>query len=212
MLVSMSDQIDGRTLRAAAKRLEERYRAAIEERGGDLSVSAEKASDLRTRTMSLELHAECGGTLVASTTMFTWRWLAVHGSPGDGMKCGLWRKPSVRWRRSWRRGRAGVTHRTGSLWRSSGFSPTTRGNAARPPPGHPHLDPRTELLVRRPVKTWFRPRNRTLAHPTAFTFDVPERLLRGWLVGTSAVNRAMLRRFGLPPLRGELPHRHRAPP
>ena len=32
------------------------------------------------------------------------------------------------------------------------------------------------------------------------------------LVGSSAVNRAMLRRFGLPPPRGELPHRHRAPP
>jgi hypothetical protein len=57
MLVSMRDQIDGRTLRAVAKRLEERYRAAIEERGGDLSVSAGKASDLRMRTKSLELHA-----------------------------------------------------------------------------------------------------------------------------------------------------------
>jgi hypothetical protein len=57
MLLSMSDQIDGRRLQAAANRLEKRYRAAIEERGGDLSVSAGKASDLRTRTNSLELHA-----------------------------------------------------------------------------------------------------------------------------------------------------------
>jgi len=44
-------------LRRAARELQERNLAAFEERGGLLRVSAGKASDLRSRTKSIELFA-----------------------------------------------------------------------------------------------------------------------------------------------------------
>jgi hypothetical protein len=50
--------VDRHSLKRAAHELQERHRSAFEERGGDLRVSAVKASDLGTRTKSWELYAE----------------------------------------------------------------------------------------------------------------------------------------------------------
>ncbi|MGH2682092.1 MAG: hypothetical protein ACRDIX_02540 [Actinomycetota bacterium] len=51
-------ELDRGSLGRAAEELQERYRSAFGERGGDLQVSAAKASDLGTRTKSWELYAE----------------------------------------------------------------------------------------------------------------------------------------------------------
>jgi len=48
---------DRRSLKQAARELQESYKAAFHERGGDLHVSAGWASDMGARTKSLELHA-----------------------------------------------------------------------------------------------------------------------------------------------------------
>jgi len=48
---------DRRSLKQAARELQESYKAAFHERGGDLHVTAGWASDTGTRTKSLELYA-----------------------------------------------------------------------------------------------------------------------------------------------------------
>ncbi len=90
-LVDMSwrhAEFDRRSLAKVAKELEERHRAAFEERGGHLSVSAGKASNIRTRTKSMELYAgvewDASRTYdhvhaeVARRPWFSWRWTRVQ--------------------------------------------------------------------------------------------------------------------------------------
>jgi len=52
-----NQKLDRRLLERSARELQARYSAAFAERGGDLRVSAGMASNIRTRTKSLELSA-----------------------------------------------------------------------------------------------------------------------------------------------------------
>jgi hypothetical protein len=54
------DEPDRRSMERAAHELQERYRRAFEERGGDLRVGAGIASDMCERTKSMELNAGIG--------------------------------------------------------------------------------------------------------------------------------------------------------
>jgi len=57
MLSSMRSHVDHSQVAKAANELQEHHRVAFEERGGRLSVTAGNATNIRTRTKSLELHA-----------------------------------------------------------------------------------------------------------------------------------------------------------
>jgi hypothetical protein len=75
-------------LKKAANELQERHRTAFEGRGGQLRVNAVKASNIRTRTKSMELYAEKEWDAsrihdhvhaeVARRPWFSWRWVSVR--------------------------------------------------------------------------------------------------------------------------------------
>ena len=79
---------DRRFLEKAARELQQRYGAAFAERGGDLRVSATLASNVRSRTKSLELLAAVDWETsriydhvhaqVAERPWFSRRWEAVR--------------------------------------------------------------------------------------------------------------------------------------
>jgi hypothetical protein len=79
---------DRSSIAKVARELQERHRAAFEERGGQLRVSAGRASNIRTRTKSMELYAGVEWDAsriydhvhveVARRPWFSWRWERVR--------------------------------------------------------------------------------------------------------------------------------------
>jgi len=82
------NRVDRRSLAKAAAELEERYQSSFQERGGRLNVDAGTASNLRTRTKSIELLAsvewdgsriyEHAHAEVARRSWFSRRWETVR--------------------------------------------------------------------------------------------------------------------------------------
>jgi hypothetical protein len=51
------DELDRRSLARAAREMQERYRRAFQQRGGNLRVDTGVANNKRDRTKSMEIHA-----------------------------------------------------------------------------------------------------------------------------------------------------------
>jgi hypothetical protein len=85
------DELDRKSLRRAAHELQDRYRRSFEQRGGDLSVGAAVANNVRERSKSMELHAgiewdrsrtyDHAHVVVARRVWFSRRWRIVRSLP-----------------------------------------------------------------------------------------------------------------------------------
>jgi hypothetical protein len=97
-------EFDRGSIARAADELEEHYRAALEDRGGRLSVAPGLIPTFGLARRLLGSTQEWSGTRRAATTMFMLGLHAGPGSPADGRPSGPWPKQLIGSTPSWLHG------------------------------------------------------------------------------------------------------------